>query len=337
MKSLVTRLAAILAGLLLSLAVAQADTPPVCAGTDLLAQLKVEHPDDYTEVMTEAAAIPNGEAVFWMIERDGLAPSWLLGTAHVTDPRVTGLTPTMKNALFGADVIALELKELRSQQEFMAAAFANAKLMVLPPGQNLWDLIPDDQETLIRDNPNLPPGAAEAIFGYQPWVVAGVVSVPLCETARKKAGIAALDADLAAQAARQHVPLEGLETVEEQLSVFANMPLDLQAKYLIASAALGPRATDFFETLVSLYQQRHITAYMPLMLKLEPMDNDGEAMLAFVEEDLIRKRNQTMMKRAAHLLEKGNAFIAVGALHLPGNDGLVELIRKAGYKVTPVN
>lgn len=53
--------------------------------------------------------------------------------------------------------------------------------------------------------------------------------------------------------------------------------------------------------------------------------------------DLIRKRNRLMAKRAGDLLAKGNVFIAVGALHLPGDEGLVELIRKAGYKVTAVN
>ena len=52
---------------------------------------------------------------------------------------------------------------------------------------------------------------------------------------------------------------------------------------------------------------------------------------------LIRKRNRNMAARAAGLLAGGNAFIAVGALHLPGGEGLVELIRQAGYKVTPVN
>ena len=337
MKSLVKHLAAIAIGILLCLAPARAEAPPVCGGTDLLAELKAEHPADYEAVVAEADAIPNGQAVFWKIERGGVEPSWLLGTAHVTDPRVTRLTPAMNDALSGADVIALELKELRDQQEFMAAALANAKLMVLPAGQSLWDLIPDEQEALIRDNPNLPPGAVNAIFGYQPWVVAAMVTVPPCETARKQAGIASLDAWLAAQAAKQNVPLEGLETVEEQLSVFANMPLELQTKYLIAAAAVGPRTADFFETLVNLYIKRHITAYIPLLLKLEPLDNDGEAMMAFIEEDLVRKRNRTMVERAKHLLAGGNAFIAVGALHLPGNDGLVELIRKAGYKVTPIN
>ncbi len=56
-----------------------------------------------------------------------------------------------------------------------------------------------------------------------------------------------------------------------------------------------------------------------------------------MQQDLVVKRNHTMVSRALGLLERGNAFIAVGALHLPGDDGLVELFGKAGYKLTPVN
>lgn len=324
-------------GLLLSLATARAEAPPTCQGTDLLAQLKTEHAVEFDAVMAKAGAVPNGEAVFWKIEREGVEPSYLLGTAHVTDPRVTTLSPMMTNALEAADIVALELKELGSQQEFMMAAMRHAALMVLPPGQSLWDLVPDADEAAIRDNVNLPPGAAKTIFGYQPWVVAAMLSVPICETSRKQAGIQSLDAALARQAEIQGSELAGLETVEEQLTLFANMPLDLQTKYLVSVARLGNRTSDFFETLISLYEQRRITAYMPLMLKLEPMDKDGEAMMAFVEEELTRKRNHTMARRAEKLLARGNAFIAVGALHLPGEEGLVELIRKSGYKVTPLN
>ena len=115
------------------------------------------------------------------------------------------------------------------------------------------------------------------------------------------------------------------------------MPIDLQVKYLIAVAKLGTRTADYFETLISLYAQHNVTAYIPLMTRLEPMDKDGEALMAFVEEELTRKRNHTMADRAAALLEKGDVFIAVGALHLPGDEGLVELIRAAGYKVSPIN
>ena len=217
------------------------------------------------------------------------------------------------------------------------ASMARARLMVLPPGQTLWDLVPDADEAAIRDHANLPPGAAKTLFGYRPWVVAAMLSVPPCETARKQAGAATLDETIARQAEKQGSTLVGLETVEEQLSVLSGMPLELQTKYLVEVARLGHRATDYFATLVSLYAQRRVSAYHQLIQTLEPLDADGKAMLAFVEEDLTATRNRTMMRRAADILEHGNAFIAVGALHLPGNDGLVELIRKAGYTVTPVN
>lgn len=330
------RIAATVLSLFVSLAPVHAEAPPACTGIDLLEQLKTERPADYETVMAEARAVPNGEALFWRIEREDVEPSFLLGTAHVTDPRVTEISPSIQNALSSASVVALELKELRDKQEFALSAMKQARLMVLPPGQTLWDLIPDADEPLVRDNVNLPKHASQSIFGYQPWVVAAMLTIPPCEQAREMAGLPPFDMRIAEQAAKFGTPLVGLETVEEQLSVFATMPMDLQVKYLLAVAKLGTKTQDYFETLISLYDQGLITAYVPLTLRLEPVDADSEQMMIFVEQDLTIKRNRTMMRRAEHLLAKGNAFIAVGALHLPGKEGLVELIRGAGYKVVPI-
>lgn len=331
-----TRLLAILAGLLAIVTTAWAE-PPVCAGTDLHAKLQRDDPAGFAAVEAEAAKAKNGKAIFWKIEKDGIAPSWLLGTAHVTDPRVTTMSPAAETAFTGAATVALELKEIGDGQAMAMATMRLAKLIVLPQGQSLWDLIPDPEEPLIRDNPNLPPGAAQTLFGYQPWVVATMLSIPACETARSAAGIAALDMMLARRAVAQGATLVGLETVEEQLGVFAAMPLDLQTDYLLAVAKSSPRLPDYFSTLVDLYVRRQIGAYMPLTLKLEPIPAGQEKILAFVEKDLTVKRNHVMQRRALELLPNGNVFIAVGALHLIGDEGLVELIRQAGYKVTPVN
>jgi uncharacterized protein YbaP (TraB family) len=330
------RLAATLAALFLGCTVALAE-PPACKGTDLLADLLGRDPKAHKEVMEQAAAVKNGEAIFWKIEKDGVEPSYLLGTAHVTDPRVTRMPPEAQSALKTASVVALELKEIRNPQELALASMRLARLMVLPQGKTLWDLLPDPEEAAVRGNANMPPGAEKTIFGYQPWVVAAMLSVPRCESARKQAGLASLDEIIAKQAEEQGSTLVGLETVEEQLSVFAAMPLDLQTKYLVSVAKAGPRVTDYFETLINLYLHRLITAYVPLSLKLEPTDGQAEALMAFVERDLTIKRNHVMEGRAKDLLAKGDAFIAVGAMHLPGDEGLVELIRQAGYKVIPIN
>jgi uncharacterized protein len=310
---------------------------PACTGTDLLARMQAEHPRTYAEVMQEAALIPNGDALFWKIERDGLAPSFLLGTAHVTDPRVTTLPAAAQEKLDHAATVALELAELRDTKAMMAETMKNATLLVLPPGQTLWDLVPDADEPAIRDNPNLPAGGANAIYGFQPWMVAAMLSIPLCETLRKAQGVETLDGLIAAEAVKQNIPIVGLESVKEQLSTFAAMPQDQQVKYLVAVARLGATTADYFETLISLYQQHRITAYMPFARHAQVMSADDERVMAFVEEDLVRKRNHRMAERAVALLAKGNVFIAVGALHLPGQEGLVELLRQAGYKVNPAN
>ena len=331
-----TRFLAFVVALLLSASAALAE-PPLCQGNDLLAKLQQDDPQAYADVMQQASHVKNGEAILWKIETDGVAPSWLFGTAHVTDPRVTNIPDEAKVAFAAASTVALELKEIRDPQEMALASMSQASLMVLPPGQSLWDLIPDGKEALIRGNINLPPGAGKTIFGYQPWVVAAMLSIPVCELHREQAGIASLDETLARDAEKQGKALVGLETLKEQLSVFAGMPIELQTKYLLAVAKLSTRTLDYFETLVSLYQQRKITAYIPLSLKLEPPDGDTQAIMSFVEKDLTAKRNHVMQARAKDLLARGNVFIAVGAMHLPGDEGLVELIRQAGYKVTPVN
>ncbi len=142
---------------------------------------------------------------------------------------------------------------------------------------------------------------------------------------------------LAQRAEEQGSTLIGLETLEEQLSIFAAMPLDMQAQYLIATAKSAPLLPDSIETLIRLYAAERVTAFMPLMMKIMPAEKGQENFIAFFEKDLISKRNHVMQARALSLLSEGNLFIAVGAMHLPGDEGLVELIRQAGYKVTPVN
>ncbi|MFT3988278.1 TraB/GumN family protein [Aestuariivirga sp.] len=311
--------------------------PTLCHGNDLAAKMQAEDPKTYADAEAEARAIPNGEAIFWKIEKQGIEPSYLLGSAHVTDPRVTDMPPGAEEKLASASVVALELAELVDKQKMAAAIFGNAILMVQPPGQSLWDMIPDQDEALIRDNPNLPPHAGGSLYGYQPWVVAAMLAVPLCETQRKADGLLVLDEKIGAAAAANHIQVVGLETVTEQLTVLASMAKEDQVKYLIATAKLGAKASDYLETMISLYMQRRITLYMPFAEHAQAMTEDDRKIMAYVDEELIRKRNHRMAERAGPLIDKGNAFIAVGALHLPGKEGLVALLRQAGYKVTPLN
>jgi hypothetical protein len=161
------RIALALAAVLFAGAAA-AQEPPVCTGINLLDDLKSRDPATYEAVMKEAAAVPNGEAILWKIEKDGVKPSHLLGTAHVTDPRVTKGPPGIEELIASSSKLALEVKELADDQEMAMAVMRSAPMMVMPVGKSLWDVIPDADEDAIRNSPNLPAGAAGTIFGYQP-------------------------------------------------------------------------------------------------------------------------------------------------------------------------
>ena len=321
---------------LLACAMQSAAAPPACTGQDMIDEIKSADATAYKAIQQEANSTPNGGAILWKIEKNGTPPSYLFGTAHLADPRVTNMSPEAIEALNNASVVALELAEIRDKQLLAMSMMRFARFMAMPTGQTLWDVIPDADEAFIKENPNLPPGRSAVLGAYQPWVVAVMIAIPLCAQQQMAAGAPALDEIIAHTAVERSIRLVGLESIGDQLSVFASMPMAKQAEYLVATAKMGPRMDDYFETLISQYVQRRITSLIPLSKYLDPNSGNGEA-LAYIESELIEKRNRNMHTAALDLLQQGNAFIAVGALHLPGSHGLVELIRSSGYTVSPIN
>jgi uncharacterized protein YbaP (TraB family) len=129
--------------------------------------------------------------------------------------------------------------------------------------------------------------------------------------------------------------LEGLETGQEQFEAMNSVPLDKQVELLTGTAALYHLLPDMFETMIALYLDGEIAMIMPTLTGIGMLNGqDEDESESLFQQFLIVDRNRTMAERALPILEKGNVFIAVGALHLPGEEGIVELLRKAGYTVT---
>ena len=114
------------------------------------------------------------------------------------------------------------------------------------------------------------------------------------------------------------------------------MPFDTQVANLKLTLAMSERTEDLNETLITLYREHRIGEVWPLTQALSSDKALARTVIDEFQLRLIDERNIRMRDRALPLLEKGNAFIAVGALHLPGDNGLVALFREAGYTVTPI-
>ena len=73
--------------------------PDKCRGIDMLAETAARDPQTYNRIMAEAAATKNAGAILWKIEKEGRPASYLFGTVHLTDERVTNLSPAVDRRL----------------------------------------------------------------------------------------------------------------------------------------------------------------------------------------------------------------------------------------------
>ncbi len=313
---------------------AEAAAPPACAGKDLIEALQREDPAAHAKLVETARKIPNAEGLLYRIDRPGLEPSWLFGTMHVTDDRLAELPPEASAAIAGSRTVALELDELALDKDGMGEKMGRllAERGIDPARKGLAGLSPSDRKSLRqalaeRGMKDVPPET------FRPWVLLTFVSLPACEMARSAAGLKVVDARVAEAGLAAGAEIVGLEEMEEQIDAMASISPRNAARLLAGMARLGPALSDVFETTVGLYRRREI-GYLFGDLKLVGVA-DAESFAEFLEI-LVDKRNLTMRDRALPLLEKGRTFIAVGALHLVGEKGLVELFRKEGFSVTRV-
>lgn len=305
----------------------------ICIGQDMYASAKTSDPALYESVSAAAKKTENTEAIFWKVEKTGVAPSYLFGTIHITDPRVTAMPAKAKAALDAAKTVALEFVggEDAAAKSVMESA---GDLLIYTDGRTLnAQLTPDEFERVKKlvEKYGLPGDAATLI---RPWFVTMLLSVSECEKKKIASGALALDGRIEMDAKARGAELAGLETPASQLAAITSVPEDQQIQMLKAGLAYADRTNDTLETLIQMYLHRDIGAAMPFNIALAAKAGIPASAFDDFVRILLTERNAKMREGAVPLIEKGGAFIAVGAMHLVGPNGLVKLLRDQGYTVT---
>lgn len=307
---------------------------PACKGKDILAELAASDPALLNKIEAEGKATLNGEGLLWKLEKPGQKPSWLYGTMHVADPRVTALEPAAKEAFDAAHTLVIETTDVLDQQAMLASLMQRPELMMFTDNTTLTSLMTADEVATVNaalQARGIPPAS---VTKMKPWMLSAMIALPACELARKAAGAPVLDILLAQQAKAAGKEIKGLESAADQLSAMASLPMEFHIKGLVETLKLGDRMDDVIETMIVIYQRGDTGMFWPLFRNALPSSASDEPDYAAFEEAMVTSRNKTMVERADPILAVGDAFLAVGAMHLPGPDGLVELFRKAGYTVT---
>lgn len=266
--------------------------------------------------------LPFPQGLLFRVEKPGLPPSHIFGSMHTDDPRATRLPPQVLEALDGSALVATEI--LLDQDHGRQAKSA----LIFDDGRELRGIL----------GPRLYARTVQAAFDHglpealirhcKPWAVVSLLSAP-----RPRTGLM-VDLVIAERAKAQAKEIHGLESVEEQIQVFDRLSDADQIFLLLTTLDRRYEYSGLHEVLLQTYLQRDLAGLVQL----------SEQLMSAADEDLERRlltgaidnRNLVMTSRLLPLLERGKAFIAVGALHLPGNKGILALLSQEGYQVTQV-
>ena len=127
----------------------------------------------------------------------------------------------------------------------------------------------------------------------------------------------------------QEMPIAGLETFEDQLSFIKDIPLEEQAASLMETVRNAGTLCQEYQRMYDLYNAQQLDSLM-YMVNEDPTLKEQSG-------NLLDKRNANWIPKLTEWMKEESLFVAVGAAHLPGPQGVVELLRGAGYRVTPLS
>jgi uncharacterized protein YbaP (TraB family) len=163
---------------------------------------------------------------------------------------------------------------------------------------------------------------------YKPFLAAST----MMESGSDCGQTVAMEQVVMEKAKKQKKKIDGLETMAYQMSIFDSIPYKVQAAIMLKYIEDDEQDQDGeneYSKLVRAYKDQDLNT-------LAGLTREGDMGISNFEDLLLNNRNRNWVKKLTGLFNQQSMFIAVGAGHLPGESGLINLLRKAGYKVDPV-
>jgi len=269
-------------------------------------------------------APPDARGLLFRIDRPGVAASYVYGTLHSDDPRVTALPPPVARAFEASRAFATEGRLTDGELEtfFTAAEFDDDR--------RLADYFDAGTVDRIRVALGTQAPPSERFERLKPWAVMLMLAERPGANGR---GRETLDAVLLDAARRRRLEIVGLELADEQVAAFD--VIDAKAQVTLVKYVLEHRdgLDRAHEGVIDAWLARDLARLAAL--NLAPGRSDPELAAALVEltRNIVDNRSVQMAHRLFLPLRRGGVFVAVGALHLYGAHSLLALLREQGYRV----
>ena len=276
-------------------------------------------------VISYSNLFAQGNSLLWRITGKNLdEPSYFYGTMHTRDPRVFRFADSVVNAFQRCNAFAMEVVIDSSTMNLAM------KHVFMSDGTTLRGLLSDAQYDSVDRACIKYLGISAASLNTIKPIYTGVLlnEGSVTDTIKSTGRQFFLDQYFEDMARKQYMPVYGLESADEQFRVLDLMTYPQQAELLMQSLRYSDNDTLNMGGMIGYY-----------------LDNDLYQMLKFtndyhlpdsIYDAFITKRNYVMSNRVDSLIQITNTFVAIGAAHLGGKEGLVELLRNKGYTVVPV-
>ena len=266
------------------------------------------------------------KSLLWMITGNGLTkPSYLYGTIHMLCADDAVFSDSLKKVISRCDDVYLEVNI--SDMFEMIGAMGQLKMR---DDTTLTDLLSKVDYEKVKNyfektSPMLPFSILETL---KPILAAST----LAETSLSCESTVMMEQLIADEAEKHGKKIKGLETMAYQAGILDSIPYQLQADELVKYIDnIGKETGEDkeFNELLESYKNQDLEKMGQLMMKSEIGINNYTELLLY-------RRNRNWVEKLKTLMPARSLVIAVGAGHLPGEKGVINLLRKEGYKVTPV-
>jgi hypothetical protein len=263
--------------------------------------------------------------LLWKISGNGLTrPSYLFGTMHILCSDDATLSDSLKKVIKDCKEIYFEL-DMDNMQEMLGAM----KYLRMNDGKKLSELLSKEEYERVENyfKTNKFPLPFAIMNRFKPYFISSLIGEQMMScNQNQKNGMEEL---IMRESKQYEKEIKGLETTEFQASIFDSIPYEKQAKDLVSYIDSIDNYKQVTREMVDVYRQQDLERMDSLMHKSDPGMDEYMDLLLY-------SRNRRWAAQMPGIMKTATVLFAVGAGHLPGEQGVINLLRKSGYKVTPM-
>ena len=267
--------------------------------------------------------------LLWKITGKGVEkPSYILGTHHAIPFTYCDSIPGLMKALEEVDYVIGEFDMVKMGEMTLEQMQNMQKMMMMPADTMLLSLFSKEEKELLDAYLKETIGAQLEMFSaMKPMtIMVTVQNKILMDIIPDIASMTGMDKYMQTLAVSKGKKVGGLETMEYQMNLLYGNSLEEQADALLEMARTS-NSKELLAKLTAVYKSQDLDALWSVF---------KDQMTRYEYDALVSERNKNWKKQIVELLPVQSSLFVVGSGHLPGEKGMIKLLKKAGYKVKPV-